>query len=106
MIPNRKMIAASIQDDPPLLVCADLQTEYLTEGRSHVISDAEAITAEEQELHDRAIKEVQEALEKAERQRKTWLREGRCEVCGKKLGLVDRIARHTRCKEHRQTTPG
>jgi nicotinamidase-related amidase len=30
-------------DNPPILVCADLQTEYLTEGRSHVICDAEAI---------------------------------------------------------------
>src|ERR1700733_15313164 len=36
---------ASMRDDPPILVCADLQTEYLTEGRSHVISDAEAITS-------------------------------------------------------------
>jgi nicotinamidase-related amidase len=36
---------ASIHDDPPILVCADLQTEYLTEGRSHVISDAEATTS-------------------------------------------------------------
>src|ERR1700761_1333564 len=34
-----------LHDDPPILVCADLQIEYLTEGRSHVISDAEAITA-------------------------------------------------------------
>jgi nicotinamidase-related amidase len=34
-----------MHDDPPILVCADLQTEYLTEGRSHVISDAEAITS-------------------------------------------------------------
>ncbi len=30
-------------DNPPILICADLQTEYLTEGRSHVISDAEVI---------------------------------------------------------------
>src|ERR1700738_4719719 len=44
MISNRKMMA-SIDHDPPILVCADLQTEYLTEGRSHVISDAEAITS-------------------------------------------------------------
>ena len=34
---------AHFHDDPPILVCADLQTEYLTEGRSHVITDAEAI---------------------------------------------------------------
>ena len=44
MISNRKMMA-SIHKDPPILVCADLQTEYLTEGRSHVISDAEVITS-------------------------------------------------------------
>jgi nicotinamidase-related amidase len=34
---------ASLDDDPPILICADLQIEYLTEGRSHVISDADAI---------------------------------------------------------------
>jgi nicotinamidase-related amidase len=44
MIAARKM-TASIDEDPPILVCADLQTEYLTEGRSHVITDAEAITS-------------------------------------------------------------
>ena len=42
MIASRDMMAP-FQDDPPILVCADLQTEYLTEGRSHVITDAEAI---------------------------------------------------------------
>ena len=42
MIASRDMMAP-LQDDPPILVCADLQTEYLTEGRSHVITDAEAI---------------------------------------------------------------
>src|ERR1700730_10677173 len=41
---NRKS-AVSIHDDPPILVCADLQTEYLTEGRRHVIADADAITS-------------------------------------------------------------
>jgi len=29
--------------NPPILVCTDLQTEYLTEGRSHAIGDAGAI---------------------------------------------------------------
>jgi nicotinamidase-related amidase len=42
MNPNRRMIA-SLDDDPPILICADLQIEYLTEGRSHVITDADAI---------------------------------------------------------------
>src|ERR1700704_318553 len=44
MISNRKALAF-VAEDPPILICADLQTEYLTEGRSHVISDAEAVTA-------------------------------------------------------------
>ena len=35
----------SMHEDPPILVCADLQTEYLTEGRSHLIADADAITS-------------------------------------------------------------
>ena len=41
---NRKTIA-SIDDHPPLLICADLQVEYLTEGRRHVISDADRVTS-------------------------------------------------------------
>ena len=38
-------LAVSIHDDPPILVCADLQSEYLTEGRRHVIADADAISS-------------------------------------------------------------
>ncbi|MCK1392320.1 isochorismatase family protein [Bradyrhizobium sp. 1] len=34
----------SIQDDPPILICADLQAEYLTPGRRHVILDGDAAT--------------------------------------------------------------
>src|SRR5450432_933785 len=44
MISNRKMME-SLHDDPPILICADLQIEYLTEGRRHVIADAEMITS-------------------------------------------------------------
>jgi nicotinamidase-related amidase len=40
---NRKMLV-SIHDDPPILVCADLQVEYLTQGRRHVILDGDATT--------------------------------------------------------------
>ncbi|KYK50406.1 amidase [Bradyrhizobium liaoningense] len=36
---------ASMHDDPPILVCADLQVEYLTPGRRHVVLDADAATA-------------------------------------------------------------
>ena len=35
----------SVDDDPLILVCADLQIEYLTEGRRHVIADADAISS-------------------------------------------------------------
>ena len=35
----------SIHDDPPILVCTDLQVEYLTQGRRHVILDGDAATA-------------------------------------------------------------
>jgi nicotinamidase-related amidase len=45
MMSNRKSMVALMDDEPLILVCADLQIEYLTEGRSHVILDAEAITA-------------------------------------------------------------
>src|SRR5215467_11981621 len=41
---------ASIGEDPPILIFADLQMEYLAEGRSHAISDAEAIMARSQDL--------------------------------------------------------
>jgi len=33
------------EDEPQILICADLQSEYLAAGRSHAISDAEAIMA-------------------------------------------------------------
>lgn len=36
---------ASIHDDPSILVCADLQIEYLTPGRRHVILDGDGATA-------------------------------------------------------------
>ena len=41
---NRQLVV-SVHDDPPILVCADLQIEYLTEGRRHVIADADAISS-------------------------------------------------------------
>ncbi|MGY3452985.1 isochorismatase family protein [Bradyrhizobium sp. USDA 4353] len=31
--------------DPPVLVCADLQCEYLAEGRKHLIADGEVVMA-------------------------------------------------------------
>ncbi len=47
---NNKKAKLNMHDDPPILVCADLQTEYLTEGRSHFIADAGAIVSRCQEL--------------------------------------------------------
>ena len=39
-----------MHDHPSVLICADLQMEYLTEGRGHVIADAEAIISHCREL--------------------------------------------------------
>lgn len=44
------MLVSSLQDDPPILVCADLQIEYLTPGRRHVILDGDAATSRGLEL--------------------------------------------------------
>jgi nicotinamidase-related amidase len=44
MMTNRKPLV-SVHDDPLILICADLQIEYLTEGRRHVIADADAISS-------------------------------------------------------------
>ena len=38
------MLASIHDDDPPILICADLQVEYLTPGRRHVIRDGEVAT--------------------------------------------------------------
>ncbi|OAF09782.1 amidase [Bradyrhizobium centrolobii] len=40
----------SVDDDPPILVCADLQVEYLTQGRRHVILDGDATMSRCQDL--------------------------------------------------------
>ena len=36
---------ASAHDNPPILVCADLQVEYLTQGRRHVVLDGDAVAS-------------------------------------------------------------
>jgi hypothetical protein len=38
-------LLVSVHDDPPILICADLQVEYLTQGRRHVILDGDAATS-------------------------------------------------------------
>jgi len=38
------------ETDPPVLVCADLQCEYLAEGRKHLIADGDAIMARCQQV--------------------------------------------------------
>ncbi len=39
-----------MHEHPSVLICADLQTEYLTEGRGHVVADAEAVISRGLEL--------------------------------------------------------
>ncbi|WP_407154299.1 isochorismatase family protein [Bradyrhizobium sp. STM 3557] len=36
-------LSGAFDADPPILVCADLQGEYLAQGRRHLIADADAI---------------------------------------------------------------
>jgi nicotinamidase-related amidase len=45
-----RKLATPADDDPLILVCANLQAEYLTEGSSHVIGQAEAVTSRALEL--------------------------------------------------------
>ena len=39
-----------MHEQPSVLICADLQMEYLTEGRGHVVADAEAVISRGLEL--------------------------------------------------------
>jgi nicotinamidase-related amidase len=45
-----RKLATPADDDPLILVCANLQAEYLAEGRSRVVRDAEAVTSRALEL--------------------------------------------------------
>jgi len=42
MISSRDL-AGAFDHDPPVLICADLQCEYLAEGRKHLIADGDTI---------------------------------------------------------------
>ncbi|MGJ4947074.1 isochorismatase family protein [Bradyrhizobium sp. HKCCYLS20291] len=42
MMSNRDIFGQT-ESDPPVLVCADLQCEYLAEGRKHLIADGELV---------------------------------------------------------------
>ncbi|CCD94109.1 conserved hypothetical protein [Bradyrhizobium sp. ORS 375] len=44
MMSNRDLFGGS-ETDPPVLMCADLQCEYLAEGRKHLIADGDVIMA-------------------------------------------------------------
>jgi nicotinamidase-related amidase len=42
MIASHDLLGA-LDRDPPVLICADLQCEYLAEGRKHLVADGDAI---------------------------------------------------------------
>ncbi|MGJ4962099.1 isochorismatase family protein [Bradyrhizobium sp. HKCCYLRH3061] len=44
MMSGRDLFGAT-EADPPVLVCADLQCEYLAEGRRHLIADGDVVMA-------------------------------------------------------------
>jgi WD40 repeat protein/tetratricopeptide (TPR) repeat protein len=64
-------------------------------------ADAAAITNEAEQRAAAIERERKEREAAAERQRLHWRSENRCEVCGTKLSLVDRLGKQVRCKEHR-----
>lgn len=45
LVPTQVSNLISAHDDPPILVCADLQVEYLTQGRRHLILDGDVAGA-------------------------------------------------------------
>ena len=47
-----------------------------------------------------------QARREAARQRKIWRSEGKCEICGKKLGLFEKSLHPHRCSQHRNSEAG
>lgn len=65
-------------------------------------ADARAVAEEAQARTLQAEEERQARLAEQERQRQAWRAAGRCEICGVKLGLLDKLTNQSRCKEHRR----
>jgi WD domain, G-beta repeat len=70
-------------------------------GASLTSADTQAIAEEETERTRQAEQQRKQRAAEVERQRQAWRAEGCCEVCGTRLGMVERLAGYTRCKEHR-----
>jgi len=49
MMPNREPLGAT-DTDPPVLICADLQCEYLAMGRKHLIADGDTVMSRCQQM--------------------------------------------------------
>jgi hypothetical protein len=64
-------------------------------------ADALAITRETEQRNARIEQERKESEAAIERQRLLWRSQGRCEICGAKLSVVERLGKQVRCKEHR-----
>lgn len=43
----------------------------------------------------------EEDRKKKQKQQKNWQENGQCEICGEKLGMIDKMFGHVRCKKHR-----
>ncbi len=48
------------------------------------------------------ISRLEQQKKEAElKQQKNWRQNHQCEICGKKLGMIDKMFGNVRCKEHR-----
>jgi WD40 repeat protein len=84
-----------------LIASGGIDQNIILSGLVLTDDDAAAVAAETQERAHQAEEARLARLAEQERQRQAWRSEGRCEVCGAKLGLVDKISGQIRCKEHR-----
>ena len=84
-----------------LIASGGIDRNIILSGLVLTDDDAAAVAAETQERARRVEEARLARLAEQERQRQAWRTEGRCEVCGVKLGLVEKISGQTRCKEHR-----
>ena len=96
-----KVGCLAFSPDITLLASGGLDKNVHLWGLVLTEADHKMVADDAQERARRAEEERQARLAEQERQRQAWRSEGRCEICGAKLGLMDKLSSQVRCKEHR-----